>query len=123
MSAFLFFGTLAAFYAGVTLIWRGTALDRLWAFNPRAFAELSTYGRIVGVPFLALAIALLISGIGWMKRRRWGWILAVILIVSQVLGGLAHLFTGRLAEGAVGVIIAGALLIYLLRPPVRSAFL
>jgi hypothetical protein len=122
ISVFLFLGTLAALYAGVTLIWRVTALDRLRALNPHAYHQLSSYGRIIGVPFLALAIALLISAIGWTKRRRWGWILAVILIATQVLGDFVNIFMGDALKGAVGVAIAGALLVYLLRPSVRAAF-
>jgi hypothetical protein len=33
---FLFFGSITASLAATTLLWRGTALDRLWALNPIA---------------------------------------------------------------------------------------
>jgi len=70
---FLFFGSLMAGLAAVTLLWRGTALDRLWALNPAAYRQLTPLGGIVGIFFLALAIALTTAGIGWFRRRLWGW--------------------------------------------------
>ncbi len=122
MGVFLFFGAVMASYAGVTLIWRGSFLDRLWAIHPAAFQQLTVYGRIIGIPFLALGAALALAGAGWIKRRRWGWTLATIIIAGQVLGDLVNAFMGRPLEGAVGVAIAGALLVYLLRPATRAAF-
>ena len=62
------------------------------------------------------------AAIGWIRRRFWGWALAVIIIASQVLGDLVNAVRGEFWKGAVGVAIAGALLVYLLRPNVRRAF-
>jgi hypothetical protein len=59
---------------------------------------------------------------GWFKRRLWGWQLAVGIIAVQVLGDLVNAFMGDLVRGGVGFVIAGALLVYLLRPEVRAAF-
>ena len=62
------------------------------------------------------------AAIGWIRRRFWGWALAVIIIASQVLGDLVNAVRGEFWKGAVGVVIAGALLAYLIRPATRSAF-
>jgi uncharacterized membrane protein len=62
------------------------------------------------------------AAIGWIKRRFWGWALAVIIIASQVLGDLVNALRGEFWKGAVEVVIAGALLVYLLRPRVRAIF-
>ncbi len=62
------------------------------------------------------------AAIGWIRRRFWGWALAVIIIASQVLGDLVNAVRGEFLKGSVGVVIAGALLIYLLRSNVRNAF-
>ncbi len=77
---FLFFGTAMAFLAGTTLVWRGTILDRMWALNPRAYDELAPLGKPMGLLFLSLAVALALAAIGWLKRRQWGWRLAVAII-------------------------------------------
>jgi hypothetical protein len=61
-----YFGDAAmAGLAGTTLLWRGTALDRAWALNPRAYSELAPFGAIVSVPFLLLSVTLFAAGIGW----------------------------------------------------------
>jgi hypothetical protein len=122
MAVFLIFGAVMASFAGVTLIWRGTFLDRTWAINPGAYRQLSAFSPLIGVPFLALAASLALAVLGWIRRRRWGWTLAFIIISTQVLGDLVNAIMGHFAKGAFGVAIAGALLIYLLRPAVRAAF-
>lgn len=119
---FLFFGTAMAFLAGTTLVWRGTILDRMWALNPRAYDELAPLGKPMGLLFLSLALALALAGTGWLKRRRWGWQLAVALIGTEVLGNCVNIFFGRAAQGLAGVTIAGALLLYITRPYVRATF-
>lgn len=119
---FLFFGAVMASFAGTTLVWPGTTLDRLWTLNPRAYKELAPHTKAVGIPFLLLAVTLAVAGMGWFKRRLWGWQLAVGIIAVQILGDLVNAFMGDLVKGGVGFVIAGALLVYLLRPEVRAAF-
>ena len=122
IGVFLLFGAAMACFAGATLVRHGTALDRVWALNPSAYDKLAPYGKTVGVPFLLLAGALGLAGLGWFKRRRWGWQLAVIIIATQVLGDIVNALRGRLLQGGIGVVIAGALLLYILRPNMRAAF-
>jgi hypothetical protein len=119
---FLLFGTVMAFVAGITLVWPGTFLDRMWALNPRAYDELAPLGKTVGLLFLALAVALALAAAGWLKRRRWGWQLAVAIIGIQVLGDFVNIFFGHAVQGLVGVTMAGALLLYMNRPRVRAKF-
>jgi hypothetical protein len=119
---FLAFGAVMASVAAITLIWRDNALHHVWALNPRAYNRLAPYGRPVGILFLLLAVALAVAAVGWLKHRRWGWRLAAVIIALQVLGDFFNLFSGRMVDGAVGVTIAGALLLYMTRGRVRSAF-
>ena len=108
--------------AGTTLVWQGGPLDRIWSLNPRAHEELAPFGKGVGIPFLFLAATLAAASLGWFKRRRWGWRLAVAIIATQILGDLVNIFRRDLLRGGIGLLIAGALLFYLLRPRLRSAF-
>ena len=119
---FLFFGAIMASLAAATLLWRGTALDRLWVLNPIAYEQLAPLGSVVGVFFLLLGAALTTAGIGWFRRRLWGWRLAVAIIAAQVLGDVVNCVRGDLLRGGLGVLIAGALLLFLLRPKVRATF-
>lgn len=111
-----------ATFAGVTLIFPGTFLDRAWGLNPAGHAGLMGLGRWVGFLFPLLGLALLLAGIGWLKRRRWGWMLAVLLISANAAGDLIRLLSGSWIEGTVGVSIAGALLLYMTRPNMRHVF-
>jgi hypothetical protein len=51
-----------------------------------------------------------------------GWRLAVAIIATQVIGDIVNLVRGDWLRGGTGVMIAGALLLYLLTPRVRAAF-
>jgi hypothetical protein len=122
MGAFLFFGAVMASLAAMTLLWRGTALDRLWALNPTAYKQLAPLGRMVGILFLALSATLITAGIGWFRRRLWGWRMAIAIIATQVLGDVVNCIRGDWLRGGTGVVIAGGLLVFLLRPRVRGRF-
>jgi hypothetical protein len=119
---FLFFGATMAGLAATTLLWRGTVLDRAWTLNPTAYRQLSPLGSKVGILFLILSAALALSGIGWFRRRLWGWRLAVAIIATQILGDIINLVRGEWLRGGIGVVIAGALLVSVLTPRLRAEF-
>ena len=119
---FLFWGAAMATLAGVTLVWRGTMLDHIWSLNPRAYSQLRPLGYKAGILMLVVAGALAIAGVGWFSRRHWAWSLVVAIIGTQIASDVVNLYLGRVIEGAIGIATAGALLFYLLRPPVRAAF-
>jgi hypothetical protein len=120
---FLFFGATMASLAAITLLWRGTALDGVWALNPTAYKELTRLGGSVGILFLLLGAALTVAGVGWFRHRLWGWRLAIAIIATQVLGDVVNCVRGDFLRGGVGVIIAGGLLLFLLRSKMRAAFI
>jgi hypothetical protein len=119
---FLIFATCMASLAAITLTFPGTPLDLAWKLNPRAYADLHPLGPIMGIPFFLLAFSLGISATGWFRHRRWGWALATIIIAIQIPGDIINAASGHLLQGLIGATIASALLFYLLRPSVRSAF-
>ena len=122
MGVFLCFGAAMAALAGITFTWRGTALDKIWALNPEAYRQMAPMGRSVGVLFLLLSATMAVAATGWFRRRIWGYWLAVIIILTQVAGDLVNLVRGDYLRGGTGFVIAGALLLYLLRRNVRAAF-
>ncbi len=122
VAIFLFFGTAMASLAAITLIFPGTLLDRAWRLNPVAYSQLAPLGAPIGVAFLLLAAALGVAAIGWSRRRRWGWALAVAIVTVQVVGDFTNLLRGDVLKGAVGVAIASGLLFFMTRPEVRAAF-
>ena len=122
VGAFLFFGAIMASLAGATLTWPGTSFDRIWFLNPTAHKQLASLGRPKGILFLLLSAALTVAGTGWFKRRIWGWRLAVAIIATQVLGDVVNCVRGDWLRGGIGVMIASALLLFLLQPRVRAIF-
>ena len=122
MAIFLFFGATVATLAGITLLFPGSFLDPMWRLNPEAGEQLRHLGRGIGIAFLGLGAAMIAAAIGWIKRRFWGWALAVVIIASQVLGDFVNALRGEWLKGAVGAAIAVALLVYLLRSTTRGAF-
>lgn len=104
------------------LLWPGTALDKLWTLNPAAHSEIARLGQLMGVPFYALSITLMITAVGWFKQRIWGWRLAIVIIASQVIGNAFNFVRGDFLRASAGLVIAGALLIFLLRSKIRAVF-
>ena len=123
VGVFLLFGMSMASLAGITLVWRGTFLDRIWALNPTAYTQLAPLGPLVGAAFLLLAVALGAAALGWFLRRLRGWRLAVAIIAIQVIGDLMNVLRGDFVRGSIGMLVAGALLIYLLRREIKGTFL
>ncbi|MGH9776420.1 MAG: hypothetical protein ACRD50_15920 [Candidatus Acidiferrales bacterium] len=122
MGIFLFFGAMMASLAAITLLRRGTALDRLWTLNPMAYKQLAPLGSMVGILFLLLGTVLAAAGIGWFRRRLWGWRLAVIIIATQVLRNVVSCVRGDFLRGGAGFLIASALLLFLSQRKTRATF-
>lgn len=122
LGIFWAFGACAAALAGGTLIWRGTALDQLWTLNEPAYKVLAPVGTIVGPLFLLLSGTLLLTTIGWFRRWMWGWRMAVGVVSIQIAGDCVNLVRGDYVRGGTGVVVAGALLLFLLRHQVREQF-
>jgi hypothetical protein len=122
LGIFFFFAASMATLAAVTLGLPGTFLDRAWELNKTAHAQLAPLGRIMGLPFAVLAVVALVAGIGWFKQRRWAWMIGVLGIAANCVGDVINMALGEFWKGAVGVVIAGVLLIYMTRISVRGYF-
>ncbi len=118
---FFFLGAAMACYAAITLLLPGTFLDHGWDLNPTARARLLPPGRIMGLPFI-VAAALGLTGVGWFRRRFWGWLVGCSMIAINLASDAINLLAGERLKGAVGVLFAGLLLSYMASAKVRSYF-
>jgi len=108
--------------AGTMLIWPGTVLDRLWLLNETAHVQLREAGTYLGPLFWMLGLILIGTAAGWFMQRLWAFRLTVAILCAQLVGDVVNLFRGDLVRGGIGILIAGSLLLYLLRSRIRSAF-
>jgi hypothetical protein len=122
IGGFFAFGATMAAYAAVTLLKPGTFLDALWALNKQGHAGLILLGRGAVLLFAVLSVLLGLTARGWLQRKHWGWMLGVTLIAINAMGDLINGVMGEWLKGAVGVVIAGLLLIYMTRSRVRTYF-
>ncbi len=122
IGVFFYFAMTMALYAAVTLLYPGTVLDGLWSLNPDAHRQLLKVRTLAGIGFVILALVAAVAGMGWLRRRLWGWRLAVLGIAAQVFGDCVNLVRGDLLRGGSGLLIGTALLAYLLTEKVRKNF-
>lgn len=122
IGVFFLFGATMAAYAAATLLKPGTALDALWVLNKAGHAQLASLGRVVGLGFVVLSALMGAASVGWFRRRYWGWLLGTTIIAINALGDLINAARGEWLKGAIGVAIAGLLLLYMTRSGVRNYF-
>lgn len=122
IGAFFVFGATMAAYAAVTLLKPGTFLDVLWALNKAGHTGLLALGKSAAVLFVVLCAGMVAASVGWFRRRRWGWMIAIAIVAINMVGDIMNFGTGEPLKGAVGVLIAALLLIYMARPTVRNYF-
>lgn len=89
-------------------------------------SEVATMGPIlVGASIAALISGIigLIAGFGLFTLKGWGWTLAIVFSVLNILNNLVSVFQGRNVAGAiVGIVISGLILYYLNQSNVKRAF-
>jgi hypothetical protein len=122
LGAFFVFAAVISAATAVTLLAPGTPLDGMWRIKPAEYAQLRGMGAWVGAGFVVLCAAAAIGSIGILRRRRWGWWFAVVGIGINALADAARIPMGAVFEGLIGVTVAGAILLWLTRPPVRALF-
>lgn len=120
----LFFAvaTLILLGVGFALLLPGTAMESVWLTYPARRAVLMPHRDWLGPGFFALAGAMAAASIGNFHKYWWGWWLAAAIFAVNGLADAAQIALGHWAEGAVGVLAAAAVLVYLTRPAVRAAY-
>jgi hypothetical protein len=88
--------------------------------SPRAAHALSVFAW-AGLPDACCGYGF---GQLWLRvrQRKWGWWLAVAIFAVNGLSDAGQMALGQYIEGGIGVIVAGAILLYLYRPKTKAAF-
>ena len=112
---FFVFGASMCLLTIALLLFPGTALDSLWRLNPEARAAFQSLGKISIALMVVVGAACASAAIGLVRDRRWGRNLAVVILAVNLGGDLINVFARGDLRPLIGVPIAAALIIYLLR--------
>ena len=115
-------GTCASFLSAVALLFPGSFLEPIWRLNPNAHAGFSRIGSWAIVLMIAVCIACTFTAVGLWRRRRWGYWLAVGMLVINLGGNVVNVVTGTEPGAVIGIPIVGAILAYLMRKRTRYHF-
>jgi hypothetical protein len=122
LSLFFVFGTAMAAVAALSLASPGSVLEPMWRLNPQGhqgLVRLDVWGVVLMV---ATSVGCGVSALGLWRRRRWGYAVAVSLLVVQLAGDILNVVLGTEPRAIVGVPIVAGLLLYLSRASIRATF-
>ncbi len=122
LGAFFAFGTLASGLSAVSLLSPGGPLEPMWRLNPRAHEGLMLLG--LGAPLLLGTVCLgcAASAYGLFRGRRWGYRLAITVLLVNLTGDLVNAALGIELRAVIGVPVVALLLWYLSSSEVRAFF-
>jgi uncharacterized membrane protein (DUF2068 family) len=115
-------GSCASLISAVSLTFPGSFLEPIWRLNPNARAGFARMGSAAIVLMIAVCIACVFTTIGLWLGRRWGYWLAVVMLVMNLCGDVINVVTGTEPRAIIGIPIAGVILAYLLRKRTRYHF-
>ncbi len=123
VAAFLWVATGIAVIVGISLLFPGTPLDRMWVLNRPAYAAFQSMGRLSGIFLLLLGSVTAAGARGLLQRRRWAWWLVIGIFVVNGIGDLVGLFVTRdVIRSGSGALVAAAFLSCLMTHEVRRYF-
>jgi len=124
-TAFLGFLIIAAGIAAMasfTMFVTGTVLGSIWTTKEHSYHQLLHHKVPVGLGFAALAVILALAAAGWARRKRWGWLLGVLILTVNLLSDTVSLIASRQPADLLAVAIGAAILSWLRTPTTRSYF-
>jgi hypothetical protein len=122
LAIFFVVATCILVSVGTALVHPGTPLDLIWRLKADREAIMMQYRMVLGPFFLAFAIPMGLASYGFFMRRPWARGLAIAIFTANGVGDLVRLAMGHLVEVGIGVTVAVALIVFLMRPRVKSAF-
>ena len=118
----VFFAVAAIFslVVGGALVAPRSPLAVVWRMKPQAQLDFASLGALGVVLMLLLAAATALPALGLWVGTRWGWRLAVtLLVVHAVSDAVRGLTIEPRAASAIPVVVVAALLLFLARKNVR----
>lgn len=113
LSIFFLVGALISLTASLSLLLPNSFLRSMWRLNPRAHENLSSLGLWAVILLGAVSLFCAAAAIGLWRESRWGYRIAIGLMVVNLVGDVTNVVLGTEPRAIVGVPIAATILIYL----------
>lgn len=122
LSIFFLFGAVMSFIASASLLFPGSFLEPAWRFNPRAREEFTSIGVWAVVLMCAVCMACALASVGLWQGARWGYLLAVALLLINLLGDISNVVTGTELRAVIGIPVVLAIIAFLMSRRARIFF-
>ena len=113
LSGFFAAGAAVSFLALISLATPGGPLEAMWRINPRAREAFAGMGGWAIVLMAGVGFACALSAAGLWKGKKWGRRLAIGVLAVNAAGDAANALLGIEPRAAIGLPVAGLLILYL----------
>lgn len=114
------FGTVASLFAVITLMFPGRFLDVAWQVNPHAREGFIRIGGWSVLLMSAVFVACLLTAIGLWRRLKWGYWMALVMLIVNLIGVAINVIAGTDRRAIVGIPVVLILLLLLMRRNTRE---
>jgi hypothetical protein len=122
LTVLFLFGTVASFISVVSLTFPGSFLEAIWQLNPHAREAFARIGLWAILLMSIVCIACACAVIGLWRGFRWGFWLAVGMLLVNLASNLFNVISGVEPRSIVGIPIVLFLLAYLVHRRTRNYF-
>ena len=120
LSIFFAAGVIPATVSALALAWPGAWSDAVWRLKPEARSQFAQLGPVAIPLMIFVAVACTCAAVGLWTRQRWGYRLAVGLLIVNLVGDAVNAVVRSDWRTLVGLAIGGVMLAYLLSRRVRD---
>ncbi|MBK8316528.1 MAG: hypothetical protein IPL01_21915 [Acidobacteria bacterium] len=122
LSVFFAVGAVISFTSSASLFFPGSFLEPMWRLNPRALEAFHSMGGWAIVMLCTVCAGCAFAAVGLWRGVRWGYRLAVGILVINLTGDIANVVLGTEPRAAIGIPIVLLILAFLLTRRVKSFF-
>jgi hypothetical protein len=115
-------GTAASLIAVISLSFPNSFLEPVWRLNPHAREGFARMGGWSVALMMMVCIACLVTAIGLWRRLRWGYWLAIAMLIANLAGDVINTIAGTERRAIIGIPIVLFLLIFVMRRRTREYF-